>query len=303
MEFREELAQKAEPAREAAASRLTPEQIEEGQRLARERILAESELAREWERQWLRNTQYSAAPAAEVVFSGAYKHFSRGGELPEPAPVRVEQGANGTLTVSGELRGAQYEAVSRAGLATDVYSIVQPGADGAEGYSMQLEMADGVVHVTRRGVREDLDAKPLTTPAGAVFDPNTRPDPYLVAQIMLRRLDLKTGDERMIEVYDWDNGGEALAAYTIAFRHLGKTSITVPAGTFEANHIILEQKTSADTWFKKRAGHLTEFWTLDNGAIVRILRHREPYDLQLLRMDAPGSDSPPRSAAARIRPD
>jgi len=157
---------------------------------------------------------------------------------------------------------------------------------------MQLEMTNGVVHVTRRGVREDLDAKPLTTPAGAVFDPNTRPDPYLVAQIMLRRLDLKTGDERTLEVYDWDNSGEALAAYTIAFRHLGKTSVTVPAGTFEANHILLEQKTSADTWFKKRAGHLTEFWTLDNGVIVRILRHREPYDLQLLRMDAPASADP-----------
>ena len=38
--------------------------------------------------------------------------------------------------------------------------------------------------------------------------------------------------------------------------HVGKEPVEVPAGTFEANHLVLTQKSSADTWFKKRAGHL-----------------------------------------------
>jgi hypothetical protein len=63
--------------------------------------------------------------------------------------------------------------------------------------------------------------------------------------------------------------------------------VQVPAGTFEANHIALKQTSSANTWFKKREGHVTDFWVLDNGIIVRVLRHREPYELLLLDHDVP----------------
>ncbi|HOK77729.1 MAG TPA: hypothetical protein PLW35_08420 [Verrucomicrobiota bacterium] len=42
------------------------------------------------------------------------------------------------------------------------------------------------------------------------------------------------------------------------------------------------QTSSANTWFKKRAGHRTDFWVLDNRVIVRVLRHREPYELVIL---------------------
>ncbi|HOX04575.1 MAG TPA: hypothetical protein P5555_20450 [Candidatus Paceibacterota bacterium] len=44
---------------------------------------------------------------------------------------------------------------------------------------------------------------------------------------------------------------------------------------------------SADTWFKKRAGHTTGFWVLDKGIIVRIRPNREPYEMALLGYTVP----------------
>ena len=88
-------------------------------------------------------------------------------------------------------------------------------------------------------------------------------------------------------MFDWDNTGDALADYAIRVEHVGKERVDVPAGAFEANHFVLTQKTSADTWFKKRAGHITDFWVLDNQVIVRIRRHREPYEVALLDYTVP----------------
>jgi hypothetical protein len=67
----------------------------------------------------------------------------------------------------------------------------------------------------------------------------------------------------------------------------GKEEVTVPAGTFSATHYVETHLTFGDTWYKKRPGHVTDYWVLDNGAIVRILRHREPYELQLLSVETP----------------
>jgi len=131
-------------------------------------------------------------------------------------------------------------------------------------------------------VREDCDDKELKVPHEALFDPNTRPDSYCAANVLLRGFGLREGESKEFRVFDWDNTGEALADYTIRVEHAGKESVDVPAGTFEANHFVLTQITSANTWFKKRAGHVTDFWVLDNHVIVRVLRHREPYEIQLL---------------------
>jgi len=114
-----------------------------------------------------------------------------------------------------------------------------------------------------------------------VFDPNTRPDPYCAANILLRRFALEGGQVKEFEVFDTDNSGQGFAAYRVRLEHLGKKEVAVPAGRFAANHLRWTQLTSADTWFKKRAGHVTDFWVLDNGVIVRILRHREPYEVLL----------------------
>jgi hypothetical protein len=136
--------------------------------------------------------------------------------------------------------------------------------------------------LTRRGVRQDVDGRALEVGGGAQFDPNTRPDPYCAANILLRAFDVGEGEEKEVRVYDWDNSGEALVEYTLQISHAGRERVEVPAGVFQANHLILKQLTSADTWFKKRAGHVTDFWVLDNNVIVRVLRHREPYEMVLL---------------------
>jgi len=147
---------------------------------------------------------------------------------------------------------------------------------------MDLELREGIVTLTRRGVRQDLDGKELEVPADAWFDPSTRPDSYCAANVLLRAFGLREGESREFRMYDWDNRGEGLVDYTIQVKHSGKEKVVVPAGTFEANHLVLKQLTSADTWFKKRAGHVTDFWVLDNHVIVRVLRHREPYEMILL---------------------
>ncbi len=244
------------------------------------------------------------ATAGKVIFSGAYQHFSRGGAYPDPGDVEIREDEDGTLTVTGLFRDTGYQAKSGPGLSTGEYATGQLFLDGTAKYSIHLQMEDGTAFLTRRGIREDVDDKPLSVPKGAVFDPNTRPDPYLVAQIMMRRLNLKEGEEKTLQVYDWDNAGEGMAVYEIAYRHQGRETVTVPAGTFAANHIVLEQRTSANTWFKKRAGHLTDFWVLDNGVIVRILRHREPYELRLSRCSIPTLETatPPVSEAVPDTP-
>jgi hypothetical protein len=93
------------------------------------------------------------------------------------------------------------------------------------------------------------------------------------------------------------NSGEAMADYTIRVEHAGTENVDVPAGTFKANHIVLTQVTSADTWFKKRAGHVTDFWILDNGVVVRVLRHREPYEIMLMDYTTP-AELPGKSAGS-----
>lgn len=108
-----------------------------------------------------------------------------------------------------------------------------------------------------------------------------------MANILLRAFALGERETKDFYVYDWDNNGEGFVNYTIRVRHAGREKVQVPAGTFEANHLVLTQMSSADTWFKKRAGDVTEFWVLDNHAIVRVLRHREPYEMTLLDYTVP----------------
>jgi hypothetical protein len=136
-------------------------------------------------------------------------------------------------------------------------------------------------------LRQDFDGKELLVPSGSLFDPNTRPDSYCAANLLLRAFAVKPGEARAFRAFDWDNTGDGLADYAMQIEHVGKEPVEVPAGTFEANHLVLTQKSSADTWFKKRAGHITDFWVLDNQVIVRVRRQREPYEVVLLDYTVP----------------
>ena len=235
-------------------------------------------------------SQIEEAPG-ELILEARYRHWSRRSMINEPATLWIKQGHDGAITAVCQVpfMNATYTATgdSRQGLLR--YDTVSEPSGNRPGYSIRLEIQDGKVLLTRRGVREDIDGKELSVPAGAFFDPNTRPDPYCVANFLFRGLDLEAGEATELDAYDWDNSGEALAAYRLRISHQGKETITVQAGRFEANHYVVEQLTSADTWFKKRAGHVTDFWVLDNGVIVCILRHREPYEVQLLDWKSPAA--------------
>jgi beta-lactamase regulating signal transducer with metallopeptidase domain len=235
-----------------------------------------------------------------LVFHGRYRHRSGGRDYREPGELWFKQDKDGAITAIAHLAFMATTTIAsgdRHNRLTHYKEEKQTSSTGQSGYSIDLELLDSKVLLTRRGIRQDCDGKELKVPEGALFSPNSRPDSYCAANILLRGFNLEEGRSKEFRVYDWDNSGEAMADYTIRIEHVGTESVDVPAGTFKANHIVLTQVTSADTWFKKRAGHVTDFWVLDNGVVVRILRHREPYEIQLLDYTAP-AELPGKSAGS-----
>ena len=232
----------------------------------------------------------------ELIFHGRYKH--PGLRRDNESELWLKQTHDGAITAIAQLPSMASTIIAsgdRRNRFTHYKDISSP--TGRSGYSIDLELLDGKVLLTRRGVRQDCDDKELKVPGGALFNPNARPDSYCAANILLRGFGLEEGQSKEFHVYDWDNSGDAMAYYTIKVEHAGTESVKVPAGNFKANHIVLTQVTSADTWFKKRAGHVTDFWILDNGVIVRVLRHREPYEIMLWDYDTP-AELPGKSAVS-----
>lgn len=220
----------------------------------------------------------------ETIFEGSYRHLSRGGENKELGTLWLKEN-DGAITA---ITNTPFLSSTEAAIGDKNNHIVEYRAKSTDGkYVSKLEIAEGKIFLTRRGVREDKDRAEFAVPAGATYDPNSRPDPYCAANIILRGLGLKNGESKEFEAFDIDNTGDGYVAYKQKITHAGKETIAVPAGVFEANHLIETQVTSADTWFKKRAGHITDFWVLDNGVIVKILRHREPYEVQLASWKTP----------------
>ena len=225
----------------------------------------------------------------KLTFRGRYQHRSRGSDIATPSELWVTESPDGSVNALARLPFSESSELVTGNRAHQIIShrIGRDAVGGQTGYRVELEFTNATARLTRRGIRQDCDGRELNVPDGAFFDPNTRPDSYLAANILLRAFALREGETKDFPVYDWDNSGEEFASYTIRFRYAGKEKVEVPAGTFEANHLVLTQVTSADTWFKKRAGHVTDFWVLDNGVIVRVLRHREPYEMVLLDYAVP----------------
>jgi hypothetical protein len=201
----------------------------------------------------------------------------------------LKQTADGSLTALAQvpfMNSTEFAVADKTGRFTS-HELVSSRTGERPVMQVKLEFQDGKAVLIRRGLRQDCDGKELAVPKGAFFDPNTRPDSYCAANVLLRAFAVKQGEAKEFRVFDWDNTGDALADYTIRVEHVGKESVEVPAGTFDANHFVLTQKTSANTWFKKRTGHVTDFWVLDNHVIVRVLRHREPYEMSLLEYTVP----------------
>ncbi len=224
-----------------------------------------------------------------VIFHGRYKHTNTGREIAQPSELWLKRTADGAITAIAEvpfMNSTEIAASDRNGRFAS-HELVSYPAGGRPGIQVRLEFQPSKALLTRRGLRQDCDRKELAVPTDALFDPNTRPDSYCAANLLLRAFAVTPGAPKEFHVFDWDNSGEALVDYTIRVEHVGRESVEVPAGSFEVNHFVLTQKTSANTWFKKRAGHITDFWVLDNQVIVRLRRGREPYELALLDYTVP----------------
>jgi beta-lactamase regulating signal transducer with metallopeptidase domain len=224
-----------------------------------------------------------------LIFRGQYKHLNRGNDYGQPSVLWLKQTHDKGITAVAHmpLRGTTIIASGDKENRLTHYKEEQSASGNRPGYLMDLELLDNKVLLTLRGVRQDIDGEEWKVPEGALFNPNSRPDSYCTANILLRGFNLAKGQSKEFHVYDWNNTGKAFADYTIRVEYAGTESVDVPAGRFETSHFVLTQVTSANTWFKKRAGHVTDFWVLDNGVIVRVLRHREPYEIQLLGYTVP----------------
>lgn len=225
----------------------------------------------------------------QLTFDGLYRHKSRGQAIDVPEHRWVKRQEDGSVAAACDLPFMKSLTFAEGGRRQGFtrYENRSAGRDGGPGYELTMEFEPGKVFVTRRGVRGDWDRKEFSVPARALFDPNSRPDPYCAIQVLERLITIPGGSSEEIEAYDWDNTGDALAFYRIRATNAGYDEVTVPCGRFKATHVIIEQLTSADTWFKKRAGHLTDMWVLTDGTIIRILRHREPYEIELLEWKTP----------------
>jgi len=226
-----------------------------------------------------------------LQFHGHYQHRSRGTDISQPAELWVNKKSDGTTVALAHLpfTGCTELITGDKDNRIAQFQLRRAPAGDKPGYSMDLKFNGGKAALSRWGVREDCDNKGLAMPGGACFDPNSRPDSYCAANILLRQFaSNKMNEAKEVRVCDWDNTGEAFSDYTIKVAVVGKEKVQVPAGAFEANHLVLTQTSTGDTWFKKRAGQTTDFWVLENGVILRILRHREPYELVLVDYDVPG---------------
>ena len=225
-----------------------------------------------------------------LQFHGHYQHRSRGNDIAQPGELWLNQKPDGTVVALAHLpfmNSAEMVSGDKENRVSE-FRLRRTSAGDKPGYGMDLKFRGDKAALTRRGVRADCDDKELAAPGGACFDPNSRPDSYCAANILLRQFaQKKSGEAKEFRACDWDNTGEALSDYTVKVELVGKEKVQVPAGTFEAGHFVLTQTSTGNTWFKKRAGHITDFWVLENGVIIRILRHREPYELVLLDYDVP----------------
>ncbi len=241
--------------------------------------------------------QLEPIPEAEdlpgvLIFHGRYLHRSRGREYDQPGELWIKRQQNGAISALSHLPffNETALAVGDADHRPIYYAASREPMGRYPAFEARLEFHEDMAIQTRHWGDERDDGKESPIETGALFDLNSRPDPYAVANLLVRRFALQSGDGKEFTLCDWGNstyGKGTFPSYRVRVEHKGKETITVPAGTFETNHLVLNQITSADTWFKKRAGHVTDFWVMDNGVIVRIVRHREPYEIELVEWETP----------------
>ncbi len=221
-----------------------------------------------------------------------YLHRSRGADL-RTVNLMVEPAPDG---------GLRYSLAGLFGNENTLFTFTT-GPDGrpaefvntrAGGDETRFVFAPG--QVAFRQIRPDAAAIETNVPVDPAAWPdfNSRPDPYLTAHALLRAYDFEHKGRQSFSVFDVDDTGQTLVPYEISLEWVDDDGVVLPNGRFRARHLVQLQQSSAPTWYKKRRGSQTDFWIDDAGALLRVYRHREPYELILQNYSNP---------AARLDPD
>ena len=149
----------------------------------------------------------------------------------------------------------------------------------AKGYEVGFRFAEDAVVFATQSASQEVQQFDWAVKAGALPDLNSRPDPYLIQYALLQAYDLDKRGEQTFVVYDVDNTGKGINHYEITLDLVDEDGVILSGGRCKARHFLQVQRTASDTWFKKRPGHKTEYWVDANDILLRVYRHREPYEV------------------------
>lgn len=149
------------------------------------------------------------------------------------------------------------------------------------GYELSFVFTNSFLVYTRKKRGEEAVTRNISLKQGVLPDFNSRPDPYLTEHLLVQKYDFNKSGKQGFTVFDIDNTGDGIATYEITLELVPEDSVLLPNGRFKARHLVKLQQSSAPTWYKKRRGSQTDIWVDDQGTILRIYRHREPYELVL----------------------
>jgi len=215
----------------------------------------------------------------ELVFEGAYQHRNRGYDW-FVGRFFVKRQGDGAASYIAEFDNATYIAVADKNNVPIEYRCVSREDPNS---ALRYAFAGNKVVSVRKGDKPEEERSEHTVSHGCLPDFNSRPDPYCIQHVLLRRYDLAKRGRQTLTVFDGDSAGKGISEYQIALDYVGDEDIIIPAGKFKAKHLVLTQLTPSNTWYKKYQGLQTDFWFGDDYAVYRILRKREPYEVVLVQ--------------------
>jgi len=224
----------------------------------------------------------------KLVFEGLYRHRSHGQVMDTPEHRWLKRQEDGLMAVVSDVPFMETVFYVEGGR-NQGFTRYESQCWGNDAYSMTMEFETGKVLVSWPDAHGNWESNEYAVPARSLFAPNSEPDPYCTAPIMGEILSVPMGSATETQVYDWNSAVDDFDYYRIRAKNTGLEEVTVPCGRFMATRIVMEQTIIADTLLKKRAHDITDFWVLEDGTIVRILRSRGPYEVDLLDWKTPVS--------------
>jgi hypothetical protein len=230
----------------------------------------------------------STLPAAASQSQRTYLHRSRGADL-RAVDMTVAQEADGTVryTIADFPSGDSGSTVQLVTGLDGKPVEYRNTANGENGFDWRFHFATNAVVLTRKMPNAPVEETSFAIRTGSLPDLNSRPDPCLTPHLLVQAYDYSARGKQVFNVYDIDNTGKGIAEYQVSLELAEDSSVLLPNGRFKARHLVLVQQTSAPTWYKKHRGSQTDIWTSEDGCILRIFRHREPYEIILQNHNKP----------------